>query len=85
MKSAGQRGENKWKRITWDEAVDIIEENYKRIVAQYGNESIVNFIGTGREATQAGYAITNAVFRSSNSCYAQSGWSCYGPRGAAIH
>ena len=27
MKRVGERGENKWKRISWDEAIDIIAKN----------------------------------------------------------
>ena len=48
LKRAGERGENKWERISWDEALDIIEENVRRIQKEYGPESIVGMMGTGR-------------------------------------
>lgn len=80
LKRAGKRGGNKWTRITWDEALDTIEQRTKEINAKYGSESIVVFQGTGREATQHSYALASAVFKTPNACYAQSGWSCYGPR-----
>ena len=44
------RGLDKWERITWDEAYDIIETNAKRIIAEYGEEAIMVFGGTGRQA-----------------------------------
>jgi len=84
MKRAKEhRGQNeKWERCSWDEAIDIIEENYKKITAEYGNESIVCFSGTGREGGTLGcYAIM--MLRSPNFCYTQSGYACYVPRLAA--
>ncbi|MGI6216581.1 MAG: molybdopterin-dependent oxidoreductase [Coriobacteriales bacterium] len=50
MKRAGERGENKWERISWDEALDIIDDNVKRIQKDYGPESICCMMGTGRNA-----------------------------------
>ena len=48
MKRAGERGEGKWERITWDEALDLLADNCKRIAAEYGPEAIVTGQGTGR-------------------------------------
>ena len=48
MKRAGARGEGKWERITWDEALDLLADNCKRIAAEYGPEAIVTGQGTGR-------------------------------------
>lgn len=47
MKRVGKRGEGKFERITWDEAFDLISDNLKRIVQQYGNESVYLHYGTG--------------------------------------
>ena len=81
MKRAHEdRGKDKWERITWDEAYDIIEKNVKEIKAKYGARSIVLHGGTGREAVMYGYPLCFAVLQSPNYCYSQSGWSCYGPR-----
>ncbi|WP_417295823.1 molybdopterin-dependent oxidoreductase [Ellagibacter isourolithinifaciens] len=74
------RGLDKWERITWDEAYDIIETNAKRIIAEYGEEAIMVFGGTGRQANTYYPLMAFMVFGSPNACYAQSGWSCYGPR-----
>lgn len=40
MKRVGERGEGKFKRITWDEAYDIMCEQMTRITKKYGNASI---------------------------------------------
>ena len=48
MKRAGERGENKWERISWDEAYDTITKNVLETKEKYGSESIVVVHGTGR-------------------------------------
>jgi anaerobic selenocysteine-containing dehydrogenase len=52
MKRAGERGEDKWERISWDEAYAIIEEHVRKYQQQDGPESIVSMIGTGRNVSQ---------------------------------
>lgn len=47
MKRVGLRGEGKFERISWDEAYDIIATNMKRLIKDYGNESIYLNYGTG--------------------------------------
>lgn len=74
------RGLDKWEETTWDDALDIIEKNAKEIQAKYGPESIVVFGGTGREGNNYYNLLGNAIFDTPNTCYAQGGWSCYGPR-----
>jgi len=80
MKRAGERGEDKWQRISWDEAWDIIVEKINYFKDNYGAESIVVFGGTGREACLYYYPLGFAAIGTPNVCYPQSGWSCYGPR-----
>ena len=53
LKRVGARGEDKWERVSWDEAYDIIEENVRRFQSESGPESIVSMIGTGRNVSQA--------------------------------
>jgi len=48
LKRAGARGEGKWQRISWDQALDEIAEKLKSIKAQYGAESLVFAEGTYR-------------------------------------
>ncbi|MGB9783309.1 MAG: molybdopterin-dependent oxidoreductase [Moorellaceae bacterium] len=80
MKRVGERGENKWKRISWDEAWDIIVDKVNEIKEKYGPESIVVYGGTGRQACLYYYPLGFAVLGTPNVCYSLSGWSCYGPR-----
>ncbi len=48
MKRIGKRGEGKWKRIEWNEALDIIVDNLKIIEEKYGKDSILLATGTNR-------------------------------------
>jgi Tat-targeted selenate reductase subunit YnfE len=40
MKRVGKRGEGKFERISWQEALDTISSSLKRTVSQYGNEAV---------------------------------------------
>lgn len=40
MKRVGKRGEGKFERISWTEALDTIAESLKRVVKEYGNEAV---------------------------------------------
>jgi Anaerobic dehydrogenases, typically selenocysteine-containing len=80
LQRAGKRGENKWKRISWEEAYDIIVEKAKYYTENYGPESISTFVGTGREACTWISAFTWKLFGTPNKLYCHSGFSCYGPR-----
>jgi len=73
---------DKWERITWDEAFDMIVEKTRAIQAEFGNEAIFTILGTGRDLWHTVPMLTFAAFRSPNFFYPQSGWSCYGPRAA---
>jgi anaerobic selenocysteine-containing dehydrogenase len=77
------RGKDKWERITWDEAVDMVESKVKQIWDEGFPEQIVLFTGTGREAVMYAYSMANVVLGTSNWGIALAGNSCYGPRGMA--
>lgn len=56
MKRIGKRGEGKFERITWDEALDEIADNLSRIVEEYGNEAVyINFASGVMCANIAGF------------------------------
>jgi anaerobic selenocysteine-containing dehydrogenase len=74
------RGKDKWEPISWDKALDIIEERVNEIKKNYGAEAIVAFQGTGREATLYKTPLAYAALGTPNSCFPMSGDSCYGPR-----
>jgi anaerobic selenocysteine-containing dehydrogenase len=48
MKRTGQRGEGKWQRISWDEAIDYIAENLAKVRKKYGPLAVAVACGTGR-------------------------------------
>ena len=48
MKRAGDRGDNKWTRITWEEAISEIVERFARIKKESGAEYVAIAQGTGR-------------------------------------
>jgi len=81
MKRAPEdRGKDKWQKISWDEAWDIIVPKIKGFKEKHGAESIVVFGGTGRQACLYYYPLGFASIGTPNVCYPLSGWSCYGPR-----
>ncbi|WP_258360399.1 molybdopterin-containing oxidoreductase family protein [Moorella sulfitireducens] len=84
MKRVGARGEGKWERITWDEALDTIEKKLKDIRDEYGPESVLFCQGTGRDI---GGPISFLAYSYGSPNWVQlglAGQSCYTPRLAAM-
>ncbi len=83
MKRAGERGENKWERISWEEALDMIETYIKEEIDDkgLGREAILVGHGTGSNINWQVPFIAGACFRTANvgGIYF-SGWWCYMPR-----
>src|SRR3990172_5579255 len=48
MKQVGKKGDGKWKRISWDEALDTIADKMKAAIADPWPHSIAISQGTGR-------------------------------------
>lgn len=78
------RGKDKWERISWDEAYDMITTKFDQIKRESGGKSIIFAAGTGRVtppiAARLGYA-----FGSIQYAYFLSGNACYVPRVAACN
>ncbi len=80
MKRAREdRGKNTWQECSWDEAFDLIYDEFTAIKEQYGPESIIFQMGTGRDInpwlTRLCYSIG-----SPNSVFGMSGEACYTTR-----
>ena len=45
MKRVGKRGEGKFERISWEEAIDAIAENMKKTKEQHGARSAMVYVG----------------------------------------
>jgi anaerobic dimethyl sulfoxide reductase subunit A len=50
MKRVGERGEGKFDNISWDEALDIVARELKRVRETYGNASILFLNGGGSQS-----------------------------------
>ena len=46
-----KRGEGKFTQISWDEAIELVSSNLKRVISTYGNESVYINYATGVSAT----------------------------------
>ncbi|MCP4040566.1 MAG: molybdopterin-dependent oxidoreductase, partial [Gammaproteobacteria bacterium] len=47
LKRAGERGEGKWERISWDQAISEISKKVVDTLAEHGPESLMVYTGTG--------------------------------------
>ncbi len=77
MKRAGSRGDNKWQRITWDEALDTVSEKLLKARQNFGAESIVGARGTGRPYYVMFHRFLNCLGTPNRLGFAH---LCYGPR-----
>lgn len=48
MKRVGERGQGKWQKVSWDQALDEIAEKLKKIKEVYGAEALATTGGTAR-------------------------------------
>jgi anaerobic selenocysteine-containing dehydrogenase len=83
LKRVGERGEGKWQEISWDEAFDLIEEKLGKIREEFGPESVIFSMGTGRDIGPWICMLAYA-YGSPNVMFALSGVACYSPRIAAV-
>ena len=77
LQRAGKRGEGKWRRISWDEALDTIAVRYRQIKEECGAEAIVLGYGTGRNYEGFLYRFANLLGTPN---VLTAGHMCYGPR-----
>jgi len=77
LKRAGEKGENKWERISWDEALDTVAEKLMRYKEEYGPESVAFAFGTGRPYQAFGLRFANSFGTPNAVSYAH---VCYLPR-----
>lgn len=83
LKRVGERGQDQWEEISWEEAFDIIEKRMKDIRRDYGPESVVFSMGTGRDIGPW-ICLLAYAYGSPNVMFALSGNACYSPRIAAL-
>jgi len=83
LKRVGKRGEGKWQEISWDEAFDLIEQRMNKIREEFGPESVIFSMGTGRDIGPW-ICLLAYAYGSPNVMFALSGVACYSPRIAAV-
>ncbi len=79
MKRTGKRGEGKFTRISWDEALDMLASELKRVKEKYGNSAIYLPYGTGSynqiNGRQTADRLLN-LFGGSLGYYNSYSWAC---------
>jgi len=83
LKRVGARGEGKWEEISWDEAFDLIVERMNKIRDEFGPESMIFSMGTGRDIG-AWICMLAYAYGSPNVMFALTGIACYSPRIAGV-
>ncbi len=76
LKRKGERGENRWERVEWDQALDDIAKKLESIKQSYGPESLMVTSGTGRTMLWPRLRFMN-LFGSPNAV--GQGTICYAP------
>lgn len=79
MERVGARGENKWKRISWDEAIDKIAKKLMQVRKDHGAESVMLSTGGGGNPNFFGIARFCDTFGTPN-WFEPGAAQCYMPR-----
>jgi len=56
LKRAGERGENKWHRVTWDDALTEISDRFQEVGQRYGSKAIAWMTPVFPNLTYGGYS-----------------------------
>ncbi len=79
MKRIGKRGEGKFKRISWNEALDIVSGEISRVRETYGNSALFVPYGTGSYSNTNGSHLARRLFNLYGGClgtYNSYSWAC---------
>jgi anaerobic selenocysteine-containing dehydrogenase len=74
LKRVGERGEGKWERIAWEQALDEVTERLRQIRQEAGAEAVASVAGTGRGFSEIFKARFMNLFGSPN--HANAGQWC---------
>lgn len=47
MRRVGKKGEGRFERVTWDEALDVVAQGFRRVIAEHGPQAIVPYSYAG--------------------------------------
>ncbi len=85
LKRVGERGEGKWQRISWEEALDTCVNRMDEIRRNHGPEAMVFGQGTGRDAGGPIIFLAYAYGSPNWTLFGLSGLACFTPRLAGMH
>lgn len=71
MKRVGPKGSGKFERISWDEALARIKDEWTRIIAEYGSQAIMPHAYLGHQGTLNGLTSGDAFFNRLGSTVAE--------------
>ncbi|MBN1191760.1 MAG: molybdopterin-dependent oxidoreductase [Dehalococcoidales bacterium] len=77
LKRKGRKGEGKWQRISWDEALDTISSKIKEAVDEFGPFSIAISQGTGRGYNRYTHRLARSIGTGN---IITPGYVCHSPR-----
>jgi anaerobic selenocysteine-containing dehydrogenase len=77
LRRVGARGENRWKRVSWSEAIDEVVARFDAIRKESGSEYLAVVTGTGRPYIQMSLRFANALGTPN---FVAPGQICYLPR-----
>lgn len=84
IKRIGERGEGKWARITWDEALDTIAERLLALKEEFGPETFGVFRGAGPGWGGSWVYAQRFMHAFGSPNYATQVHLCFGPRAVAM-
>ncbi len=76
-KRAGEKGEGKWQRISWDEALDTIASKVKEASKEYGPWTVATSQGTGRGYNRYVHRFSRSI---GSANVISPGYVCHSPR-----
>lgn len=82
LKRAGERGQDRWQQISWEQALDEIAGRLREIIAESGPEAVGGTSGTGRTHDEIRQRFFN-LLGSPN--HVGMGAICYGPQCTMAH
>lgn len=83
MQRVGKRGSDQFKRISWEQALDLVYAGFSKSIEQYGSESLLGFNYAGPHGELAGASLDLRFFNKLGATQLDRGPLCGGVRGGA--
>jgi anaerobic selenocysteine-containing dehydrogenase len=83
LKRGGNRGEGKWKKITWDEALDIIANKFTEVKEKHGPQAVGAVRASGAGWTSNWDFLQRFMYAFGSPNLATNCHVCYGPRASS--